>query len=70
MIELELIICIKMDLALNSLQRLIFLKTQTNKSTNKKPQLELKQKILKTLNIINLITLKPILKQENRIKVE
>ena len=33
-IEMELIICIKMDLALNNLQRLICHKTLTNKQTN------------------------------------
>ena len=31
MFEIELIICIKMDLALNNLQRLIYHETQTNK---------------------------------------
>ena len=31
--EIELFICIKMDLALNNLQRLICHKTQTNKQT-------------------------------------
>ena len=33
--KIELFICIKMDLALNNLQRLICHKTQTNKQTNK-----------------------------------
>ena len=33
--ELELFICLKMDLALNNLQRLICHKTQTNNHTNK-----------------------------------
>ena len=33
MSEIELIICIKMDLALNNLQALIYHKTQTNQGT-------------------------------------
>ena len=32
--EIELFMCIKMDLALNNLQRSICHKTQTNKTTN------------------------------------
>ena len=32
-VRIELFICIKMDLALNNLQKLICLKTQTNKHT-------------------------------------
>ena len=40
MFEIELFICIKMDVALNNLQGLICHKTnkQTNKQTNKKPE--------------------------------
>ena len=34
-LKVKLTICIKMDLALNNLQRLIYHKTQTNKQTNK-----------------------------------
>ena len=33
-VEIELTICMKMDLALNNLQRLICHKTQTNQPTN------------------------------------
>ena len=33
--EIELFICLRMDLALNKLQSLIYYKTQTNKQTNK-----------------------------------
>ena len=38
MFEVELIICIKIDLALNSLQRFICHKTQTTKQTLKHPE--------------------------------
>ena len=36
MFEIELIICIKMDLTLNNLRRLIYHRTQKNKKKNKK----------------------------------
>ena len=48
--EIELIICIRMDLAVNNLQRLVCYKNPTNQSTNKSTNQPINQPINQSTN--------------------